>query len=55
MNTPNPMKLMQIKKSIDTSEYKIKILTIDKLIETRSLIQVFKSLPERRQGVNVTI
>lgn len=47
--------LSDIKKSIDNSEYKIKSVTIDKLIETRSLIQVFKSLPERRQGVNVTI
>lgn len=40
---------------ISFSEYKFKDIRIDKLEHSRSLIEVFKTLPYKRTGVNVTI
>jgi hypothetical protein len=40
---------------IEFSEYKFKDIRIDKLEHSRSLIEVFKTLPYKRTGVNVTI
>lgn len=47
--------LKDLRKDLSFSEYKIKNIGIEKLEQPRSLIEVFKSLPERRTGVNVTI
>lgn len=40
---------------IGFSEYRFKDIRIDKLEHSRSLIEVFKTLPYKRTGVNVTI
>lgn len=47
--------ISDMKKDVSGLEYKLKSVSVNELKEPRSLIEVFKSLPLRRQGVNVTI
>ena len=47
--------MKDLRKDLSFSEYKLKKLDVETLKEPRSLIEVFKSLPQRRLGVNVTI
>ncbi|MBR6670974.1 MAG: hypothetical protein IKL31_09595 [Ruminococcus sp.] len=44
-----------IRNGVKDSGYKLKSINVDEMKEPRSLIEVFKSLPLRRQGVNVTV
>ena len=48
-------KIKSIREDLSFSDYKFKEIGVDKLKEPRSLIEVFKSLPERRTGINVAI
>lgn len=48
-------KLRDLRKDLSFSDYRLKNINVDKLEKPRSLIEVFKSLPLRRTGVNVTI
>ena len=47
--------MKNLRRDLDFSEYKLKKLNVETLEEPRSLIEVFKSLPARRLGVNVKI
>lgn len=44
-----------IRKAVEATEYSFEEIRLEKLSEQRSLIEVFKSLPLRRSGLNVTI
>lgn len=44
-----------IRKAVSTTDYSFEEIRLEKLDEQRSLIEVFKSLPLRRSGLNVTI
>ena len=48
-------KIRDLRNDLSFSSYKIKSIDVDTLNEPRSLIEVFKSLPERRTGINVSI
>ena len=48
-------KIKDLRNDLSFSSYKIKSIDVETLGEPRSLIDVFKSLPERRTGINVSI
>lgn len=41
--------------SLDTTEYRFEEITVDKMERQRSLMDVFKTLPHKRTGINVTV
>lgn len=45
----------QLRKCIDFSDYSFNKINISKLEKSRSLIEVFPALPQKRTGINVTI
>ena len=48
-------KIKDLRSDLSFTDYRIKKIDVDTLNEPRSLIEVFKSLPERRTGINVAI
>lgn len=46
---------IDLKKSIKFSEYSFNEITLRKLEKTRSLVEVFPTLPQKRTGINVRI
>ena len=45
----------RISRGVADTGYRINEVTVDRLIRTRSLMEVFKSLPYKRTGVDVTV
>lgn len=45
----------RISRGIADTGYRVNEVTVDKLVRTRSLMEVFKSLPYKRTGVDVTV
>ena len=45
----------ELKKSISFSEYNFNEITLGQLEKTRSLVEVFPTLPQKRTGINVRI